>query len=380
MFISVFMGPASRTPAEDLPLIDLCLEQAVAAAQAGCCMVTFGEQHFNNYEPYANPFMMAARLAPDLGGTWFGTTIVPLVLNHPLRVAENAAVADVLTRGRFLMGLSAGRVGFSPDFANFGIDPARRDAVFDAKLDILLRARAHREEDGPLSFETPWDTCAISGRLMPMSYRSGGPQLAIGTNTDATIERFAELGWPLFLGPCHPRMAARKLKLHRDTMAEAGLPRSVVDDATSKSFVTRHVIVGTTEDEAWERAELMAGRAPMMDRSADPRSLRELARAPFDPTAMHDPRNRNAAHVQSWIIAGTPDQVTEQILDYEKSGIPHLNTRFTVGTYNPDAIRDSFGLFSREVVPMLSPQLFADLEPAEVSAEYRTGTVGEGRS
>jgi len=352
------MGPASLTPAEDAPLIDLCIEQAVQAAEAGFCLVTFGEQHFNSYEPYCNPFMMAARLAPELGQAYFGTTIVPLPLNHPLRVAENASLADVLLKGRFLLGLSAGRVGFSPDFANFGVDPADRDAAFDSKLDFLLRALAHRPGDEPIIMDTPWDKGSLIGRLMPVSHRAGGPQIAIGTNTDATIERFAKLGWPLFLGPCHPMQAAAKLRLHREAMAAAGITGAAYDDAVAKSFVTRHVIVGGSEEEAWERAEALVGRAPMMDRSQDPRSLRELSTAEIDLSAMHDARNRNAAFVQSWVIAGAPDSVTEQILGYERLGIGHLNTRFTVGTYQPDHIRASFGLFAKEVLPNLAPRYF----------------------
>src|SRR5690349_19300360 len=112
MHLSIFLGPFARGPAEDRPLIDLCLEQAVAAAEAGFCMVTFGEQHFNNYEPYCNPYMMGARLAPFMKDCWFGTTITPLPLHHPLRLAEQISLLDLLMRGRLVVGMSAGRVGF----------------------------------------------------------------------------------------------------------------------------------------------------------------------------------------------------------------------------------------------------------------------------
>jgi alkanesulfonate monooxygenase SsuD/methylene tetrahydromethanopterin reductase-like flavin-dependent oxidoreductase (luciferase family) len=206
--------------------------------------------------------------------------------------------------------------------------------------------------------DTKWDKGSLIGRLMPVSHREGGPQLAIGTNTEATIERFAKLGWPLFLGPSHPMQAAAKLRLHRETMAAAGITGPAYDDAVAKSFVTRHVIVGESRQEAWDRAEALVGRAPMLDRSQDERTLRELSTAPIDLTAMHDPRNRNAAFVQSWVIAGTPDSVTEQILAYEQLGIGHLNTRFTVGTYQPQHIRASFQLFKKEVLPALSPRYF----------------------
>src|SRR4030095_5054135 len=117
----IFLGPFSRGPFDDHAVIDLCLEQAIEAAEVGFAMVTFGEHAFNTYEPYCNPFLMGARLAPQLGDAYFGTSIVPLTFHQPLRVVEDGNVLDYLTRGRFILAMSAGRVGFSPDFQNFGL-------------------------------------------------------------------------------------------------------------------------------------------------------------------------------------------------------------------------------------------------------------------
>jgi len=122
MYISTYLGPFARGPAEDLPLIELCLEQAAAAADAGFSMISFGEQHFNNYEPYCNPFMMGARLAPYLKQSYFGISVCPIVFHHPIRLAENINVLDNLMHGRLIVGLSAGRLDFSPDFENFDMD------------------------------------------------------------------------------------------------------------------------------------------------------------------------------------------------------------------------------------------------------------------
>ncbi|GGM94891.1 hypothetical protein GCM10011609_35470 [Lentzea pudingi] len=380
MRVSVFMGPFSRGPQEDKPNIDLCIEQAVQAAEAGFAMVTFGEQHFNNYEPYSNPFLMAARLAPHLGETWFGTTIVPLVFHDPLRLAEDASVVDLLLAGRFILGMSAGRVGFSPDFANFGLYAEDRDAIFASKLDTLRAAFAHEPGDPPIEVDTPWHRGTLNGRLMPVSHRAGGPLLAIGTNTDATIVRIAEQGTPVFLGPCTLPDAAAKFRTHRDAAIAAGHSESDVDVMSSRSLVTRHVIVGRTSELAWERAELMAGANPMMDRSNDGRSLRELAKVDL----AENPDDRNAKHVQSWILAGDPDEVTAQMLAYRAAGVPQLLTRFTVGGYNPDEIRDSFRRFVDHVMPALDAPVFPPLPEHEVRKHESpvlpavTGLAGTG--
>ncbi|WP_460773325.1 LLM class flavin-dependent oxidoreductase [Microbacterium sp. GXF7504] len=362
MHLSVFMGPVALGEARDKPMIDLCIDQAIAAADAGFAMVTFGEQHFNNYEPYSNPFLMGARLAPHLGDTWFGTTIVPLVLHHPLRLAEDASVVDLLTEGRFILGLSAGRVGFSPDFENFGLDPERREEIFASKLDYLVRAQRQKFDDPPIVMDSQWDQGRLLGRMMPVSWRRGGAQKAIGTNTDAKIDEVGARGWPVFLGPCLPDAAAAKLARHRAAMAAAGIDERQQRDASRKSLVTRHVFCGPTEDRAWEMAELLTGMNPMMDRTSDRRSLRELAQADLST----DEYPRNAKFVQEWISAGTPDSLVAQLRRYADNGVEHVNIRFTAGLSDPAVVTESFDLFVREVLPNVGHEFFPALTDDEV--------------
>ncbi|MFJ6852468.1 LLM class flavin-dependent oxidoreductase [Streptomyces sp. NPDC091271] len=370
MHISVFMGPMAYSPEQDRPLIDLCVEQSIRCADQGFAMVTFGEQHFNGYEPYSNPLLMAARLAPHLGETYFGTTIVPLVLHHPLRLAEDSNLVDLLLRGRFLLGMSAGRVGFSPDFENFGLDPRRRDEIFASKLDLLRRAQRQCAGRPPIVMDTDWDHGSLTGRIMPVSYRRDGAQLAIGTNTPAKVLDAARRGFPVFLGPCPPSEAAELLAQHRAELERSGHDAAVIDDVTRKSLVTRHIFVGSSEDEAWDMAEAMAGRVPMLDRKADPRPLRELASVP--PEAWErDPFPAHTRWVASWILAGTPEQVTDRIRAYDRLGVRHLNVRFLVGPYQPELANRSFDLFAKHVLPDIDNELFPPLRPAQIAAEHQ---------
>lgn len=250
MHLSIFVGPFSRDARDDAAVIDMCVDQAARAAAAGFAMVTFGEQHYNDYEPYCNPFVMAGLMADKLGQTWFGTTIVPLPFQQPLQLAENASLADLLLRGKFVLGVSAARVGPVPDWDNFGIDQADRDEVFATKFEILQAALTHRPGDPPVRYDNKWGRGAMNGRLMPASWRAGGPLVAIGSNTDATIEHIGAQGLPLFLGPCIPAVAEAKMQLHRTKMAEAGFDDQHIATASARSLVTRNVIVAETDDEA----------------------------------------------------------------------------------------------------------------------------------
>ena len=384
MYLSIFVGPFSRDARDDAAVIDLCIDQASRAAAAGFSMVTFGEQHFNDYEPYCNPFVMAGRMADHLGEAWFGTTIVPLPFHHPLRLAENASLADLLLRGKFLLGMSAARVGPVPDWDNFGIDQADRDALFASNFEILQAALAHRPGDAPLRYDTKWGRGAMNGRLMPASWREDGPLLAIGSNTDATIERIGTSGLPLFLGPCTPAVAEAKMALHRSAMQQAGFGAEHIRAAAARSLVTRNVIVAETDDTAWELAELLSGAAPFMDRRTDTRSMREMSEfdlAPHKQSApmfglQGDPVVRNSSYVQGWLIVGSPESVLRQVREYEARGIAQLNVRFTVGAYDPDRgtpelFEQSFGLFLDQVVPKLGLEYFPPVAAADIRASYR---------
>jgi alkanesulfonate monooxygenase SsuD/methylene tetrahydromethanopterin reductase-like flavin-dependent oxidoreductase (luciferase family) len=344
MYMGIFLGPFSRGADDDHALIDLCIEQAIEAAAAGFALVTFGEQHFNNYEPYCNPFLMGAHIASHLKNAYFGTTITPLPIHHPIRLAEDMNVLDNLTRGKLIVGLSAGRAQLVRDFEAFNVNVADREALFESKLKIMEGAWAKLGHEPDFVFDTGFDKGGILGgqmtggqsRLMPSSYRAGRPLFAIGTNTEATIERVGEQGLPLFLGPAALETAARRFRLYREAMERAGLSQGLIDRNRQMSMITRYVIVGETETQAAERAKRMLAANTFMPPGFEP-------------------------------MVGAPASIVSQIREYEQSGILHLHARFTVGAGNFDDMRRSFRLFVDACAPELNLQSF----PAPTGAELR---------
>lgn len=373
MHLSVFMGPLSPSPKSDLTMIDMCLQHAEIAANAGFAMVTFGEQHFNNYEPYCNPFMMGARLAPVLGETWFGITACPFVLRTPLRLVEDINILDVLTKGRCIVGLSGGRPSFTNDFENFGIDPKKRDDIYAAKLELMFKVWAHKAGDPGIEFDIEGDKGALNGRLMPMSWRATHPMLALASSTDTTIEDAARRGLPVFLGPMPLMQAARRIALHQQTMITAGIGPSIQADCTEKSGCLVHIICGETEDAAWQRAEAMNSQNIMIDRR-DKRSLREMAAVDFfSPEGKADPFPRNIMAVNGGMLVGTPEQIVPMIQTYWNAGIKNLITRFTFGPPDKACMDDNFQLFCDRAIPLLQATRFSPLTPAQCREEYKTG-------
>ena len=342
--MGIFLGPFSRGADDDLAVIDLCIEQAIEAAAAGFALVTFGEQHFNNYEPYCNPLLMGAHIAPHLKDAYFGTTIIPLPLHHPIRLAEDMNILDNLTRGKLIVGLSAGRAQLVRDLEAFGVNVAERDALFESKLKIMERAWAKLGQEPDFVFDTGFEKGGILGgqmtggqsRLMPSSYRAGRPLFAIGTNTEATIDKMGEQGLPVFLGPATLETAARRFRLYREAMERAGHSQELINRNRQMSMITRFVIVGETETEAHERAKRMMVANSFMPPGFEP-------------------------------MVGAPASIISQIREYEQNGILHLHARFTVGAGNFDDMRQSFRLFVNACAPELNLQSF----PVPTGAELR---------
>ena len=378
MHIAVFLGPFGRGNRDDKPLIDWCLQSAEQAASDGFAMITFGEQHFNNYEPYCNPLLMAARLAPVLGDAWFATTILPLPYHNPIRLAEDLNVIDQLLEGKFIAGMSAGRIGFSPDFENFGLDPKQQRQIFSEKMAALRALWGHRQDDGPITFDGPWVKGGMHGRLMPISYRSPQPHVAIGTNTPALVRQAGVDGNMLFLGPCPIEDAEASLSLFREGLAEGGHDAAIIADRIDKSMVHHQFVVADTDEEAWDQMAKMTPFHPLIDRRDDKRHYRQMfedAKAGRPGTAVE---KANETFVRGWMIAGSPQTVIDAINAHSAAGFKMIHTRFGFGAYNVPAWEKNYRMFVDHVMPHVSATRLSRVAESEIQPDIAAGPLPPG--
>lgn len=115
------------------------LELFVAADQLGVDVIWVAQHHFKERSgclPAPFPFLAVA--AERTRRLRLGTSIVILPLEHPLRVAEDAAVVDTLSDGRLELGIGSG--GDGAEFQAFGVDTAHRHALTTQGLHRLQQA------------------------------------------------------------------------------------------------------------------------------------------------------------------------------------------------------------------------------------------------
>ena len=132
------------TPAERYRL---AAEQIRQAEKAGLDSAWIAQHHFHEREGgLPAPFAFLGFVAAQTTRIRLGTGIVTLPLENPVRVAEDAAVLDLLAGGRFELGVGTG--GNPTAFAAFGLDSAHRNDIFARNLDIVRNALAGRPLPG----------------------------------------------------------------------------------------------------------------------------------------------------------------------------------------------------------------------------------------
>ena len=94
------------------------------------------EHHFSIYGILGDTLTLAAAISQRTKRIKIGTSEVLLPLQHPVRIAERAALVDMLSNGRLLLGL--GRAYQPKEFAGFDMDPAESRERFNEGLEMLL--------------------------------------------------------------------------------------------------------------------------------------------------------------------------------------------------------------------------------------------------
>ncbi|MEO8265949.1 MAG: LLM class flavin-dependent oxidoreductase [Ilumatobacteraceae bacterium] len=113
---------------------------AVLAEELGFTSTWYGEHHFRECQWTGSPMMVATAVAARTEKIRVGTSVVLLPFHDPIRVAEDAAIADILSNGRFDLGVGPGSQ--YEEFISFGKDPAEMNQRSWEMVDWIQRAFA----------------------------------------------------------------------------------------------------------------------------------------------------------------------------------------------------------------------------------------------
>jgi alkanesulfonate monooxygenase SsuD/methylene tetrahydromethanopterin reductase-like flavin-dependent oxidoreductase (luciferase family) len=181
-----------ESPADHRQLYGEMLDQAALIEASGLDSMWVSEHHFaeDGYMPAVLP-IVAALLARTSRIT-VATDRLAASLHDPIRLAEDAIALDLLSGGRFILGLS---LCYRPEeFAGFGVDPSSDAQRLEALVPVLRAAFAGRP-------------ASIDGRrilVTPQTFTRGGPKLMIAADGDQGAARSARLADLLMVDPTEP--------------------------------------------------------------------------------------------------------------------------------------------------------------------------------
>lgn len=149
--------------------------------------ISLSEHHFvdDGYSP--SVLALAAAVAMRTTRVGIVTNILQLPLHHPLRVAEDSLTVDILSEGRFRLGVAAGYR--EPEFAGFGTATRDRASRMDQALEILRLAFSGEAFSYAGSH---WSFPEL--KVAPGPIRSGGPEIWLGGRAKPALERAAAKG------------------------------------------------------------------------------------------------------------------------------------------------------------------------------------------
>jgi alkanesulfonate monooxygenase SsuD/methylene tetrahydromethanopterin reductase-like flavin-dependent oxidoreductase (luciferase family) len=134
--LQFFSWPERRVPLRQV--YERALDRITTMDRAGYDAVWLAEHHFTTYSVCPSVHLMALEAAHRTERLRIGTAVSLAALYHPLRLAEEVALLDVLTGGRVNWG--AGR-GFEPaEFRAFGVPLDETAPRFREAVEVVLRA------------------------------------------------------------------------------------------------------------------------------------------------------------------------------------------------------------------------------------------------
>jgi alkanesulfonate monooxygenase SsuD/methylene tetrahydromethanopterin reductase-like flavin-dependent oxidoreductase (luciferase family) len=306
------------------------LEEVVRGEELGFDSVWMEEHHAVVDHYWPSPLTVLAGFATRTSRVTLGTDILVAPFYHPVRLAEDVALLDVMSNGRAVLGIA---IGYKPDeFALYDTPLAQRGARLEEQLAIVKGLWA---EDA-FTFRGKFYT--VEGTLEPKPVSKPRPPVWIGGWGELTLKRAATLADNWIPGPTAD--LARLLDGKRRFLAHrraAGLTAPIAEWP-----LTRDVIIADTDAEARELAE----RHIMVS------YRKEYAggwRHPFIDASIAT--NLDTVKKDRFLI-GNPDQVIRDLRPYvEQYGMTHLICRLFFPGMPHSRIMRGLELIAREVRP-----------------------------
>jgi probable F420-dependent oxidoreductase len=317
-------------PTQSQPRFDVLRAQAGRAEELGF-ETLWAHEHHSQAMMYPDPLATLAAMAGVTRRIGLGTNMLLLPLHHPVRVAQHAAMVDVLSEGRVRLGVAN---GYSPvDFATFGVSTHDRGRRLGEGLELV---RALWSGD-PVT-RTGRDFDLEDFQLFPLPVQRPGPPIYVGGQARVAIRRAAKLGDGYLVSTTEtlPNVAARVRTYRSECQALKISP--------GRLLLNRIVCTVDTRARKLEAQDFFAKALLRLYDSWGHTNVTGLSEA-----------ERATERVsRDHFVIGEPSECIELLGHYRELGIDHVACLMSFGGPPLEWVDRSLTLFGERVLPALS--------------------------
>jgi alkanesulfonate monooxygenase SsuD/methylene tetrahydromethanopterin reductase-like flavin-dependent oxidoreductase (luciferase family) len=205
MHLGLVMECDYREGATQEEAFEEAFQMADAAEELGLDGIWLAERHFaargGPLDTYGTgipsivsaPLIIATAIAARTQRLRVGIAVNVLPLCHPIRIAEEAATVDQISKGRLDFGV--GRSGFPRAYEGYGIPYGESRERFQEGLDVILSAWTKERFSYTGKYYSFHELCVV-----PKPYQKPHPPIRVAATTRETFPQVGRMGHPIFIG------------------------------------------------------------------------------------------------------------------------------------------------------------------------------------
>ena len=320
------------------------LAQIKAADELGYEYAWVAEHNARRYGIIASAQLLLAAAASTTQNIRLGSGVSRLPMHHPLRLAEDYALVDVLSNGRLDFGI--GKAYDLLEFQSYDIPATERDERYEEIFEIVMQAwkTGHVKYKGK-HFQVPGEgDQAESIELFPKPVQKPHPPVYVMVSeSEDSLRGAARQGFSFVLGQRPSRDDVKRLvELYRVEGRTAGHSFDDIDANIARAAQLKAIHV--SDDFATAKAEYEKGYMwyvnILSNRAKVGLGIRDLS---------YDEYIQNES-----IIMGSSDDVAEKLADFTSyTGLGGMVGWFDAGSQPQEQVLRSMKKFAEEVRPKI---------------------------
>lgn len=360
LFYEMFVPPEEMD--QEAEIVRQTVEQIVHADRHNWDYVWLTEHHFlGGFSHMSAPEVVfgAAAYATNHIRFGFGLALTPPAYNHPVRIAERAAMLDCLSNGR--VDLGSGRSTTPAELYGFGLDPEESRAQWEEGLDAVVRLLSEENVslDGKYVKMPP-------RTVYPRPVQKPHPPLWVGGVGPGNAERAAKrgLGMLFFALRTDPEVLRESIRAYKENIGSAQSVSGAVNNQTA-GFVNG---LCTAREENRDEIRALAaiktvehtyhGNIHMLTGWPDGKATPSYAHVTAgDTKAFYDAITADKQAVadellrSGFVMAGTVDDCIPVVEAFQEAGVDQLIIHMQMGNVPHERIMESIETLGTEVIP-----------------------------